>query len=71
MRVCSGGSMKIICPPPSGASPMSSSTVPWLELYVFGSLLAASTSANRLRAQKSNRSFRYTGASSLRRRHTP
>jgi hypothetical protein len=37
---------------------MISSTVPWLETKVAGSFDAASTSAYRLRAQKSCRSFR-------------
>ena len=49
---------------------MRSRTVPWAELKVDGSRWAFSTSSNRLSAQKSYSSFRYSGASSRSRFHT-
>src|SRR5690349_753828 len=70
MAVCSGGSMKMIWPVPLMSDPIISSTVPRAELNVVVSRCAFSTSSNRLSAQKSYRSLRYTGASSRRRRHT-
>ncbi len=68
--VWSGGSMLIIWWLRSSSGPRLSSTVEWAELNVDGFLLAASTSSNRLMAQKSRRSLRYTGASSRNRFHT-
>ncbi len=58
IRVCWGGSMKIIIIRSSMPSPIISNTVPWAEENRFGSRLAVSTSANRLSAQKSYRSLR-------------
>ncbi len=51
--VCSGGSRKIIIGCCQSSWVMISRTVPCAELKVCGSREAASTSSNRLRAQKS------------------
>ena len=52
--------MKIICATGMRLADMISRTVPCAELKPFGSRWAASTSSNRLRAQKSYWSLRYT-----------
>ena len=53
-RVCFGGSVQMIMPVSRiGASVMISTVVPYDDTYVSWSLLAASTSWNRVRAQKS------------------